>query len=148
MSDMNIEGLDSLLKKLDQLGVDSSAAIKSGVDQGTRRVKRDAKLLCPVNKIEDGGRLRNSIQHKTTGSRGSAEGIVSTNVEYAAYVEFGTGQRGESARIDRPPGISYRFDWAGMDPQPFLYPALKQNKDKITAQIEKSILKAIKEVAR
>ena len=45
-----------------------------------------AKLKCPV----DTGRLRNSITHAT---QDDVE-YIGTNVEYAAYVEFGTSKMG------------------------------------------------------
>lgn len=41
-----------------------------------------AKLKCPV----DTGRLRNSITHSVD----STTAYIGTNVEYAAYVEYGT----------------------------------------------------------
>jgi phage gpG-like protein len=47
-------------------------------------VENDAKRNCPV----DTGRLRQSITHRIEGSTG----IVGTNVEYAPYVEYGTGK--------------------------------------------------------
>lgn len=43
-----------------------------------------AKDLCPVNT----GRLKNSISYSVKESEGSV--YIGTNVEYAAYVEFGT----------------------------------------------------------
>lgn len=45
-----------------------------------------AKDLCPV----DTGTLRNSISHKVVDSEPAA--YIGTNMEYAPYVEFGTGQ--------------------------------------------------------
>ena len=45
-----------------------------------------AKDLAPV----DTGNLRNSISHKVVDSEPAA--YIGTNSEYAAYVEFGTGQ--------------------------------------------------------
>lgn len=41
-----------------------------------------AKLACPV----DTGRLRNSISHAVD----EQSAVIGTNVEYAAYVEYGT----------------------------------------------------------
>lgn len=35
-----------------------------------------------------------------------------------------------------------------MEAQPYLYPALKNNKDKVLNEIEKDVRKAIREVAR
>ena len=45
-----------------------------------------AKDLCPV----DTGNLRNRISHKVDKSEPAA--YIGTNVEYAPYVEFGTGR--------------------------------------------------------
>ena len=46
--------------------------------------ERYAKKACPV----DTGRLRSSISHAS--DVGAGEVYIGTNVEYAAYVEFGT----------------------------------------------------------
>lgn len=143
MADITIEGLTSLLAKLDSLGGNIEKALTDGIDKSARRVKRAAKLLTPV----DTGRLRNSIQHKTTRESGKIEGRVSTNVEYAAYIEFGTGQRGSDAQMFRPVGISYRHDWKGMKPQPFLFPALTSSENAIKKDVISAVKKAISEVA-
>lgn len=144
MANVEIEGLALLLAKLDNFGGNMDKALQGGIDKATRRVKRDAKLLCPV----DTSRLRNSIQHKTTIQDGKIEGVVSTNVEYAPYVEFGTGQRGEQAQVFRPVGISYRLDWAGQPPVPFLFPALVQNENQIKKDMINEVKKAIKEACK
>ena len=89
-------------------------------------------MLCPV----DTGALRNSIRSvvKEEGTGIVAE--VVTNLEYAPYVEFGTGIKGENS--PSPPkanvGQGYRSDWVGQVAQPFLYPALANNKDKVLKQ--------------
>lgn len=106
VANLGIEGLDVLMAKLDKLGGNAEEALRSGVEKATRRVKRDAKLLCPV----DNGKLRNSIQHKVEKFQGKVEGLVFTNMEYAAYVEFGTGPKGEASQAIRPSGISYKQD--------------------------------------
>lgn len=147
MANLGIEGLDILLAKLEMLGGNTEEALQSGVDKAARRVKRDAKLLAPVAEI-NGGRLRNSIQHKIEKFQGNIVGIVYTNVEYAPYVEFGTGQRGESSQILKPEGISYRHDWRGQPPVPFLYPALIQNQENIKKDVTNEVKKAIREVCQ
>lgn len=141
---LQIEGLTALLAKLDNLGGNAEKALQDGVDKAARRVKRDAKLLCPV----DTGRLRNSIQHKTTKEEGKIEGTVFTNVEYAPYIEFGTGQKGERTQIEKPEGISYRHDWKGQPPVPFLFPALIQNENQIKKDVSSVVMKAIEEVCK
>ncbi|MBD2861601.1 HK97-gp10 family putative phage morphogenesis protein [Paenibacillus oceani] len=138
--------LSSLMRKLDRLGGDSRKSLRIGMLQATKQVQGDAKMLAPVANV-DGGRLRNSIEATVEEQGGELVGKVATNVEYAAYVEFGTGQRGEESPSPpkSPEKLSYRQDWAGMPAQPYLYPAAEQNKEivpKIVAsQLRKDIRK-------
>lgn len=67
-------------------------------------VESEAKLRCPV----DTGNLRQSINHKVIDSEKSVR--IGTNVEYAPFVEFGTIK---------------------MNAQPYLRPALLENKEAI-----------------
>lgn len=99
-----MKGLDSLLRKLDALGGEQlkQRALKEGVAQAAAQVQGDAKMLCPVND----GQLRNSIQTKTHVERDKVVGVVSTNVEHAPYVEFGTGPVGQASATDLPPEIA------------------------------------------
>lgn len=83
-----------------------------------------AKDLAPV----DTGRLRNGIAHKVVDSEPAA--YIGTNVEYAPYVEFGTGQYSTTG------GGTPKEKWVYMGddgkwhvgkpqkPQPFLKPAV------------------------
>ena len=89
------------------------AALDQGEYKAWLRVEGDAKRLCPV----DTGRLRSSITTTRGYDRGNCVATIGTNVEYAPYVEFGTGQRGD-------PAVSHRQDWLGQPPQPYLRPAL------------------------
>lgn len=143
---MSIKGLGSLMRKLDALGGNSQQALKVGIHKGVKLVQGDAKQLCTVG---DSGRLRNSIEGETEEKDGKIIGKVSTNVEYAPYVEFGTGQRGENS--PSPPkadiDLNYRQDWAGMDAQPFLYPAIKQKEDTVRNMAASELRKEIKKVA-
>jgi len=145
---MSIQGLNSLMRKLDQLGGNSGKAVKAGIRKGTLLVQGDAKELAPVA-AQDGGRLRQSITANVVDKSGKIEGKVSTNVEYAAYVEFGTGQRGEAS--PSPPksdqNLDYRQDWAGMEAQPYLYPALKHNEGKVKKIVAEEVKKEIRKVS-
>ncbi len=94
----NIEGLDELLATLSGLGGDIREASRKGLERGAKKIQRNAKYLAPV----DTGHLRNSIKTKSKVTQDEAEAQVFTNLEYAPYVEFGTGQRGKESTIDRP----------------------------------------------
>ena len=83
-----------------------------------------AKDLSPV----DTGNLRNSISHTVDEDEPAA--YIGSNVEYAAYVELGTGKYTEGGR---PTPWVYQDDngnwhWtAGNPAQPFLAPAVKDH---------------------
>jgi HK97 gp10 family phage protein len=77
-------------------------AVSLALEASALLVEGQAKALAPV----DTGNLRNSITHEVEGQ----EAKVGTNVEYAPYVELGTVK---------------------MAAQPYLNPALEQNKGNI-----------------
>lgn len=90
------------------------------------RARDIAQGMAPV----DTGRLRASISssHGRDGSVCWAQ--IGTNVEYAAYVEFGTGRKGSAeyrsadGRVRTEPGIEFREDWPGTRPHPYVRPAV------------------------
>lgn len=129
---IEITGLDSLMAKLAALGGNAPEALHTGLMRGGKVVQGVAKKLCPV----DTGHLRNSIAVE---SQSNTEVAVGTNVEYAPYVEFGTGQKGD-------PAVAHRQDWVGQPPQPFLSPALPLCEEKVKQQVANAIKRAIREV--
>ena len=72
--------IDSIILKLENL---ENFDVSKALEKACFIVENTAKALVPV----DTGNLRNSITHEVYGN----EGVVGTNVEYAPYVEFGTG---------------------------------------------------------
>ena len=138
----SIEGVDNLMNRLNDLdNLFQSGAIERAVQRGCMTVQAEAKLLCPV----DTGELRNSIMTKVEASGDRVIGKVYTNKEYAPYVEFGTGSRGE-ASYDGPVDVSYNMQWAGHPAQPYLYPALKNNEEIVVSNIKRDIANEIRSV--
>lgn len=95
-------------------------------------LEREAKIKAP----KDTGALRNSITSRIVNDGDELAGEVFTPLEYAPYVEFGTGLFAESeGRTDVP--WCYQDDegnWhstSGMPPQPFMRPALDENRDEV-----------------
>lgn len=91
-------------------------------------VENSAKQNCPVAD----GQLRQSINHTVEGTKGE----VGTNVEYAPYVEVGTGIYSTEGNGRQTPW-SYqdaKGEWhttRGMHAKPFLKPALEENRGRI-----------------
>lgn len=86
-----VDGLSGLLKKLEALkDIEKDPRIDKSLGRGAARIQGAVKLLTPV----DTGNLRNKIfvDHEKM-----LEYSVTTNVEYAVYVEYGTGKLGDPA---------------------------------------------------
>ena len=136
---MNIEGLDSLVLKLDQLG--SEANIQKFLRKAGAMVEKDAKRNCPV----DTGNLRQSITYEVVDDTCA----IGTNVEYAPYVHQGTGiyaaeGDGRQERWSYQGSDGQWYSTLGQPPRPFLTTALDANRENI-----KDLLKEmVKEVAK
>ena len=129
---IEIRGLEHLIRTVQAIGGNATDCMYRGVGKSMTVIEGDAKDLCPVAEV-DGGELRDSIHSDTEKNEDEVKGTCGTNKEYAAYPEFGTGQRGLSSPSPpkAPIGNGYRIDWAGMSAQPYLYPSLMQNKDTV-----------------
>lgn len=117
---------------------DNSKAVKKAMKQQQLKwlemasiiIEGTAVSLCAV----DTGRLRDSIDHVV--DEGEMVAYVGTNAEYAIYVEFGTGEFAEKGNgrkggwVYQDPSGEWFFTW-GQEPQPFLRPAFKRNKQQI-----------------
>ena len=116
-------------------------ALISGVSKAALLVQGSAKNKAPV----DSGALRQSIRADKAKVQGeNVTATVSTNLEYAPYVEFGTGSRGQSTNTNTEVEVSYRSDWRGNKAQPFLWPALRENRNNSIKIIREEVRKAVK----
>ena len=152
---MAVNGLDDLITKLTKLSnVDDE--LLDICEREVKMIENEAKTLCPV----DTGNLRNSISSQVEKTADGVLGVVFTNSEYAQYIEFGTGLVGqnnpcESAQelgitykqegwVYTPDGGSSFYYTEGQPPKPFMYPALKNNEDKVVQNIAKEIENILK----
>jgi HK97 gp10 family phage protein len=129
------EGLDNILKAIESL--DDKPKINAALGKACALVERSAKEKAP----KDTGALRRSITSKVE----DGVGIVFTPLEYAPYVEFGTGLFAEEGgRKDVP--WNYQDDegnWhstSGQRPQPFLRSALNENREQIVRIIKEALI--------
>ena len=137
---MSIEfvGIERVQKRLEEVAdIDKLSA---AIGRACALVERSAKQNAP----KGNGELRRSIQSKIEQDSDEIRGIVFTPLEYAPYVEYGTGLFAEeNGRKDVP--WSYKDDageWhstSGMHPQPFLRPALDSNRAQIKRILQEDI---------
>lgn len=114
--------------------------------RGTNLVQTHAKLIITANKNVDTGNLRSSIVKAVDNSK--LNGTVSTNVEYAPYIEFGTGRFAEGGGGRSTPWrfFSDRYGWvttSGHIAYPFMRPALNDNKKKLVKIAEIEVAKGV-----
>ena len=91
---------------MDALGELSATDLHGAVSKGIKTVQAEAKSLCPVHD----GELRDSIYTSVEIGEGNIRGTCYTNKSYAAYVEFGTGPKGQANHegISPDAAVSYR----------------------------------------
>lgn len=133
-----MNGLDGLERKLENLA--EADAFEGALKKACALVERTAKEKAP----KDTGALRNSITSEIRVNGDDLEGVVYTPLEYAPYVEYGTGLFAENGgRQDVP--WNYQDDegnWhstSGQHPQPFMQPALDENREQILRILKEAL---------
>lgn len=134
----HIEGLVEIIETLNKL--ENTESIVSGIEQGCAAVERDAKKKAPKNT----GELKRSITSKVENEGRQVVGEVFTPLEYAPYVEYGTGLFAEKGgRKDVPwHYMDEKGEWHstnGQRPQPFMRPALQENRERILEYIKAGV---------
>ena len=135
---IEVDGLDGLVERLESL-LDAES-LKKAMGQACAVVERSAKQKAPKGV----GELRRSITSEVRLNGDVVEGVIFTPLEYAPYVEYGTGLFAEEGgRQDVP--WCYQDDegeWhttSGQRPQPFMRPALNENREVIKKILKEAI---------
>lgn len=132
---IEFDNFDEVLDKIDSL-MDVSR-LDAALGKACAIVEASAKQKAP----KGDGTLRNSIASKIDGYTG----IVYTPLEYAPYVEYGTGLFAEEGGRTNVPW-SYQDEegeWhstSGMKPHPYMRPALEENREKIIKVLKEGLL--------
>nr|DAV19450.1 MAG TPA: putative tail component [Caudoviricetes sp.] len=163
-------GADSLIAKCRKLAskqVGDDIVRRAVLNACKNVVQAEAKLRAPANE----GELRNSIRVRARIEGSRVIGEVFTNSDHGAYVELGTGPKGlaNHSGISPEVSVSYRstpwyvhedqinvgpyhfakrgefYKMYGQPAQPYLYPALKDNQERVSSNISKYVSRKIKE---
>ena len=130
-----LEGLEDIIRDM----VDTDKIV-AAMGKACALVEKEAKFNAP----KDTGALRRSISSKVEVEGKEVIGTVFTPLEYAPYIEYGTGLFAESGgRKDL--AWNYQDDkgeWhstSGQKPQPFMRPAVEDNRNKIIEILREGI---------
>ena len=130
---IEFEGIEEVLDSIDSLA--DLEGLQSALGKACAVVEASAKQKAP----KDTGALARSITSKIE----DTEGIIFTPLEYAPYVEYGTGLFAEEGGRSTP--WIYKDDkgeWhrtSGQKPHPFMRPALEENREKIINILKEGI---------
>ena len=138
MADIEFEGLEGILDSIDNLM--SVQQLEKAMGKACALVERAAKQKAP----KGNGELRRSITSKVESLNGNPVGIVFTPLHYAPYVEYGTGLFAEEGGRQDVPWCyqDEKGEWhttSGMHPQPYMRPALNENRETIKRILKESI---------
>ena len=131
---VKIEGIKELAVELE--GMASEHLMGKQLDKALLVVEEAARKKAPKDSV--------ALKRSITSDRTGLTGMVFTPLEYAPYVEYGTGLYAESGgRKDVP--WKYQDDegnWhttSGQHPQPFMRPALDESREKVTRILEEGL---------
>jgi HK97 gp10 family phage protein len=137
---IKFDGIDKIIADLDKLS--DAKGLNNAMQQACALVERSAKSKAP----KDTGALRRSITSEVKGGSTEITGTVSSPLEYAPYIEYGTGLFAENGgRKDVPwfykdkEGKGHLT--SGQYPRPYMRPALNENRGKVVEIIKGGLMK-------
>jgi len=159
---VEIEGMDTLIKKLEALGGTVLSIRKEMVqnmgdvaDMMARKAPTDTEKLKPNIQVKD---------DSTDTELNVKAGIFAESaINYAIYQEYGTGIYAENGQGRQTPWlwqvksqkwadifgieVGQSVLWHGNQPHPFIRPAWDENKDKIEEKLRSALLKQIEVIS-
>ncbi len=159
---VEIEGMDNLIKKLESLGGTVVSIRKEMVqnmgdvaDMMARKAPTDTEKLKPNIQVKD-----DSTDTELLVKAGI---FAESAINYAIYQEYGTGIYAENGQGRQTPWlwqvksqkwadifgieVGQSVLWHGNQPHPFIRPAWDENKDKIEEKLRTALLKQIEVIS-
>lgn len=125
--------------RLDRYALDIRASASDIVTRGVLDIQAEAVSNSPVSR--SGGRLKTGWQAITPSADSSVvAGGIGNNVEYAAYVELGTGAAGAGSAYPFRRTARYTMSWRGM--------AARATAGKAAARVLPSVEAALAQLGR
>ena len=112
--------------------------LMQALNDGLQIIENQAKINCPV----DDGTLRASITHNSEKEGDLYNGVIGSNVEYAAFKHEGTGLYAREGKGRKDVPWVYRtaegdyYTTEGQKPNPFLQEAIDSKKEEFLKRFE------------
>lgn len=178
MAGGGIEGLDKLMKKYGQLAEQiSGEAMERAVSASIKKVQDEAKLLCPVNYGELRNSIKTVIEQQGEGVTGTVytNKAYATFVEFGTGPKGEKDHLGISpavtpaysqkawwiheSQIDKKDAERYGwfyidtkkgrfYQTSGQPAHPFMYPALKNNEERVNRNIANYLSREIRKAVQ
>ena len=139
---ISVQGMNVLLRKIAKANGEVQAKVKRANQITSLNIERGAKQNAPKNKkIGAGGRLRSAIVADHSGE----EANVEVKVNYAQYVEFGTGAFAAEYLSTKDKDLreyAMTFFETGkgrVTARPFLFPAAEAERPKHIERMRKAL---------
>lgn len=137
--DVKIQGVDEIVERFEEIA--NADTFKRAMAQACALVEGEARKNAPKGV----GDLRRYMESRVEEQNGVIVGIVSNPLEYAPYVEFGTGLFAEDGGGRQDVPWCYqdeKGEWhstRGRKPAPFLRPALNDNRENVKKILKRGL---------
>lgn len=143
--DVTMQGIDAVINKISNSPDYLHDIVLKKAREKAEKMVGIQKENCPV----DTSILRESIHSFVEDNGDVISAGSATSESYAAYVEFGTGQKGDTETpkgyespghpLDDELGIVRKTEWSGHVAQPFMYPGMKAVEPEIKEELGLSV---------
>lgn len=138
---VKIEGAEHLLHTINNIA--DLTTVKANMGKACALVEGEARRKAPKT-AQSTGTLKRSIESKVEVNGDTVRGIIFSPLEYAPYVEYGTGLFAEKGGRKNVPWFYKDAEGkghltSGQHPQPYLRPALNENRERIIRILKEGI---------
>jgi len=141
--ELDTKGIDKAIKKLKSKQLLLETKMKNIIARAAAILEAEIKLQITEMGLVDTGNLRASVHSFTRQKIYSTEGVAATNVEYAPFLEFGTGQRGAKSDHPNVPPKYKHGDSRGIVAYKFMHKAWVKRRAEIISYINTEFRKVV-----
>lgn len=140
---MDMKGVDKTIKELQATQTQIQVKMKQILLRAAMILEAEIKKQITAMGLVDTGNLRASVHSFVRQKFNQKEGVAGTNVDYAPFLEYGTGQRGASSDHPDVPDDYLYGDNKGITAYKFMHKAWVKKRDDIITYVNTEVRKVI-----